>query len=288
MNNYIIFTDSASDIKTLTLKEWGVECIELSFRFEGEEKEYLNSDMDISEFYGRMKEGGIAKTAAINPDTFEKEFEKALSEGKDVLYIAFSSGLSTTCNSARIAADELSSKYPEREIRVVDTLAASAGQGMLVYFAAKKKNEGASLSEVADYIESIKLKLCHWFTVDDLVYLKRGGRVSPAVALIGKALGIKPIMHVDNDGKLIKMGTIRGRNASIAALCDKYLELSENKGNDTIFISMADCMGDAQKLAGMIEEKSGAKTQIITDVGTVIGAHSGPGTLALFFVGKER
>lgn len=288
MSNFTIFTDSACDIKSDILSEWGIENIELSFRFEGEEKEYLNGDMDISEFYGRMKEGGIAKTAAINPDTFEKEFEKALSVGNDVIYLAFSSGLSTTCNSARIAADELSSKYPEREIRIVDTLAASAGQGILVYFAAQKKKDGASLSEVADYIDSIKLKLCHWFTVDDLVYLKRGGRVSPAVALIGKALGIKPIMHVDNDGKLIKMGTIRGRHASITALCDKYLELAENKENGTIFISQADCIEDAHKLADMIQEKSGAKTQIITDVGTVIGAHSGPGTLALFFVGTER
>lgn len=288
MSNFTIFTDSACDIKTETLSQWGIENVELSFRFEGEEKEYLNSDMDISKFYGRMKEGGVAKTAAINPDTFEKEFEKVLSDGKDVLYLAFSSGLSTTCNSARIAADELSSKYPDREIRVVDTLAASAGQGLLVYFAAEKKKEGATLSEIADYIESIKLKLCHWFTVDDLVYLKRGGRVSPAVALIGKALGIKPIMHVDNDGKLIKMGTIRGRNASIVGLCDKYTELSENKEEGTIFISQADCIGDAQKLASMIQEKHGVKTQIITDVGTVIGAHSGPGTLALFFVGTER
>lgn len=288
MNNFVIFTDSACDIKANTLSEWGISSIELSFRFEGEEKEYLNSDMDISEFYSRMKEGRVAKTAAINPDTFEKEFEKALSEGKDVLYLAFSSGLSTTCNSARIAAEELSLKYPEREIRIVDTLAASAGQGMLVFFAAEKKKEGASLYEVVDYIESIKLKLCHWFTVDDLVYLKRGGRVSSAVALIGKALGIKPIMHVDNDGKLIKMGTIRGRNASIAALRDKYSELCGNKESGTIFISQADCIEDAKKLANMIEEKHGAKTQIITDVGTVIGAHSGPGTLALFFVGTER
>ena len=139
MSNFTIFTDSACDIKSDILSEWGIENIELSFRFEGEEKEYLNGDMDISEFYGRMKEGGIAKTAAINPDTFEKEFEKALSVGNDVIYLAFSSGLSTTCNSARIAAGELSSKYPEREIRIVDTLAASAGQGILVYFAAQKK-----------------------------------------------------------------------------------------------------------------------------------------------------
>ena len=288
MNDFVIFTDSACDIKTPVLSEWGIENIELSFRFEGDDKEYLNSDMDISKFYGKMKEGGVAKTSAINPDTFEKEFEKAISNGNDVLYLAFSSGLSTTYNSARIAADELKTKYPDREIRVLDTLAASAGQGMLVYFAAQKKKEGATLDEIADYIESVKSKLCHWFTVDDLVYLKRGGRVSPAVALIGKALGIKPIMHVDDEGKLIKMGTIRGRNASIAALCDKYTELCENKESGTVFISHADCIGDAQKLADMIEQKHGAKTQIITDVGTVIGAHAGPGTLALFFIGTER
>ena len=288
MKSFVIFTDSACDIKPATLKEWGIENIELSFRFEGEEKEYLSGDMDISEFYNRMKEGGVAKTAAINPDTFEKEFEKALCAGKDILYLSFSSGLSTTCNSAKIAADELLSKYPERKIVVVDTLAASAGQGILVYLASQKLKEGADLSEIADYIDGIKLKLCHWFTVDDLVYLKRGGRVSPAVALIGKALGIKPIMHVDNEGKLIKMGTIRGRNASIAGLCDKYTELAEKKSEGVIFISQADCLGDAQKLADMIEEKHGVKTQIITDVGSVIGAHSGPGTLALFFVGTER
>lgn len=288
MNNFVIFTDSACDIKTATLTEWGIKNIELSFRFEGEEKEYLNSDMDIPEFYGRMKEGGIAKTAAINPDSFEKEFQAVLCEGKDVLYLAFSSGLSTTCNSARIAADELSSKYPERTIRIVDTLAASAGQGLLVYFAAEKKNEGASLDEVADYIEGIKLQLCHWFTVDDLVYLKRGGRVSPAVALIGKTLGIKPVMHVDNAGKLIKITTVRGRHNSIAALFEKYNELALQKNEGTVFISQADCIGDAQKLSDMIEEKHGVKTKIITDVGTVIGAHSGPGTLALFFVGTER
>ena len=288
MNNFVIYTDSACDIKGETLLEWGIHHIELSFRFEGEEKEYLNGDMDITKFYGKMKEGGVAKTSAINPDTFEKEFEKTLSNGKDILYLSFSSGLSTTYNSARIAADELKTKYPDRQIRVLDTLAASAGQGMLVFFAAQKQKDGASLDETAEYIENIKLNIAHWFTVDDLVYLKRGGRVSPAVALIGKALGIKPIMHVDNDGKLIKMGTIRGRIASISALCDKYTELCKNKENGTIFISHADCIADAQKLADMIEQKHGAKTQIITDVGTVIGAHAGPGTLALFFVGTER
>ena len=288
MNSYVIFTDSACDIKQEILAEWGIRNIELSFRFEGEDKEYLNSDMDISEFYSRMKEGGIAKTAAINPDTFEKEFESVLSQGSDVLYLAFSSGLSTTCNSAKIAAEELSSKYPERTILVVDTLSASAGQGMLVYLASAKQKQGASVAECAEYLDEIKGSICHWFTVDDLVYLKRGGRVSPAVALIGKALGIKPVMHVDDEGKLVKMGTARGRHASITALCDKYTELAKTKESGLVYISHADCLSDAQKLANMIEEKHGVKTEIITDVGTVIGAHAGPGTLALFFVGTNR
>lgn len=288
MNSFVIFTDSACDLKLDLLKEWGVECIELSFRFDGEDKEYANSDMEIGEFYGRMKEGGIAKTAAINPDGFATAFEKTLMEGKDILYVGFSSGLSTTCNSAKIAAAELSEKYPDRKIEIIDTLAASAGQGMLVYFAVNKKNEGASLSETAEYVKELILSLCHWFTVDDLVYLKRGGRVSPAVALVGKALGIKPIMHVDNDGKLIKTGTIRGRRASIQAIAKKYMELAKTPGEGTVFISHADCISDAQLLSDMIKEMSGIGAEIITDVGTVIGAHSGPGTLALFFVGKER
>ena len=288
MSNFVIFTDSACDIKPEKLKEWKVNSVELSFRFDGEDKAYFNSDMEIGEFYNKMKEGKVAKTAAINPEGFAEAFEEVLKEGKDILYLGFSSGLSTTFNSAKIAADELLEKYPERKIVTIDTLAASAGQGMQVYLAVKKRDEGANLQEVAEYVQNNILSQCHWFTVDDLVYLKRGGRVSPAVALVGKALGIKPIMHVDNDGKLIKIATIRGRRASIEALANKYSELAKNCGEGPIFISQADCFGDAQLLSDIIEKKHGVKTDIITDVGTVIGAHSGPGTLALFFIGKER
>ncbi len=288
MNDYIIFTDSACDIKAELLKEWNVNCIDLSFRFEGEDKEYLNSEMDIVDFYDRMRKGGVAKTSAINPERFSKEFEAVLREGKDIVYFAFSSGLSTTCNSARIAADELKEDYPDRKIVIIDTLAASAGQGLLVYLAVQKKKDGATIEELSDYIEGIKLNLCHWFTVDDLVYLKRGGRVSPAVAIIGKALGIKPVLHVDNDGKLISVSKVRGRKASIKALADKYCELAQDLKGGTIFISHGDCLEDVKELENIINEKTGAKVDVITHVGTVIGAHSGPGTIALFFVGKER
>ncbi len=288
MSNYVIFTDSACDIKPELLNKWGVPFISLTFRFEGDENEYSNNDMTADDFYAKMREGGIAKTSAINPEAFAKAFEEILKQGSDILYLGFSSGLSTTYNSGRIAADELAEKYPERKIICVDTLAASAGQGMLVYLAAEKKNSGADIEETAQYIEDIKLKLCHWFTVDDLVYLKRGGRISPTVAFVGNLLGIKPVLHVDNDGHLINMFKVRGRKASIAALADKLGELALDKKDGTVFISHGDCLSDVKILEETLKKSYGAKVNVIADVGPVIGAHSGPGTIALFFVGKER
>ncbi len=288
MSEYMIFTDSACDINPDILREWKVGFIELSFRFEGESKDYLNSQMNIKDFYARMRNGEIAKTSAINPEKFLADFEEVLKQGKDILYLGFSSGLSNTYNSARIAAEELSAKYSERKIVLIDTLAASAGEGLIVYLAVQKMNEGASLQETADYIESIKLNLCHWFTVDDLVYLKRGGRVSPTVAFVGTVLGIKPVLHVDNAGKLISVSKARGRKAALNAIVDKYGELSMEQEKGIVFISQADCMDDAKFVKSQFEKKYGADVKIITDIGPVIGAHSGPGTLAVFFLGKVR
>ena len=288
MRNYVIYTDSSADISPAILKEWGVSCLSLTFRFNDSEREWSNADMEISEFYNKMRAGGIAKTAAVNSETFRDSFEATLREGNDILYIGFSSGLSTTYNSARIAAESLKEDYPDAKVITVDSLAASAGLGMLVRLAVMKKAEGKSIDEVASYIESIKLKMCHWFTVDDLVYLKRGGRVSPTVAFVGNLLGIKPVLHVDNDGHLVNVTKVRGRRASITALFEKYGELAENPTDSLVYISHGDCRSDAELLAAMIKEKYGVETEIITDVGPVIGAHSGPGTLALFFVGKER
>ncbi len=287
MSNYIIFTDSACDISKAILNEWDVKCIELNFHFEGEDKEYLNNEMDISEFYSRMKNGETAKTSAINPEGFADFFEDALSTGKDVLYLGFSSGLSTTFNSARIAVEELLSKYPDRKIITVDSLSASAGQGMLVYLAAQKQKEGASIEEAADYIESIKLKLCHWFTVDDLVYLKRGGRISPTVAFVGTVLSIKPVLHVDNEGKLVNVTKARGRKASLNALIERYEQLAEDL-NGIAYICHSDCIADATELKSRLVSKYNADVKLITDIGPVIGAHAGPGAIAIFFIGKER
>ena len=288
MDPYVIMTDSACDMKPERLAEWGVPFQSLTYRFDGSDKEYTDADMPASEFYAKMKAGSIAKTAAVNSESFSKIFEDALQSGNDVLYLGFSSGLSTTFNSARIAALDLAERYPDRKITVIDTLSASAGFGLLVYLAVQKKNEGASLDEVAAYIEELKWKLCHWFTVDDLVYLKRGGRISPTVAFVGNMLGIKPVLHMDNEGHLINMFKVRGRKTAVAALAEQYDKLAVTPTEGTVFISHGDCLNDAEELATILKNKHGVSAKIITDVGPVIGAHSGPGTLALFFIGTER
>ena len=288
MNDYVIYTDSACDIRPELLKDWGISYSLLTFQFEGENKEYSNEDMGIDIFYNRMRVGDVARTSAINPDTFSSAFEKILKNGKDVLYLGFSSGLSTTYNSARIAAEELLTNYPDRKIITVDTLSASAGQGLMLYLVSEKKKAGVTIEEAAAYAEEIRPKLCHWFTPDSLTYLKRGGRVSPTVAFVGTVLGIKPILHVDDSGKLINVSKVRGRKASLDALVSKYGELAEDKKNGTVFICQADCLDDAHYIESEIKSKYGADVKVITDIGPVIGAHAGPGTIAVFFIGKER
>ena len=288
MNEFVIMTDSACDMKPELLAEWGVPFQNLTYRFDGADQEYIDSDIPAKEFYAKMRAGSVAKTAAVNSESFISVFETALSQGKDVLYLGFSSGLSTTFNSARIASLEMKERYPDRKITVVDTLAASAGFGLLVYLAVQKKNEGASMDEVASYIEELKWKLCLWFTVDDLVYLKRGGRISPTAAFVGNVLGIKPVLHMDNEGHLINMFKVRGRKTAVASLADQYGKLAEDLAGGTVFISHADCMSDVEELSKLLKDRYGATVKIVTDVGPVIGAHAGPGTLALFFIGKEK
>ncbi len=288
MNNYVIYTDSGCDITPEQLADWGVKHCDLNFLFNGEEKSYTNRDMNAQTFYQRMRDGDSAKTSAVNVEEFKDAFEKELQDGNDVLYIGFSSGLSTTYNSARVAAEELQEQYPERKIITIDSLAASAGHGLLVYLAVQEKAKGANIETVAAFAEEMKWKLCIWFTVDDLEYLKRGGRISPTVAFVGGLLGIKPVLFMDNEGHLISRSKVRGRKAAIQALADKYTELATDKANGTVFISHGDCEEEAKQLATLIQNKHGAKTEIITYVGPVIGSHSGPGTIALFFIGEER
>ena len=284
--SYVMITDSACDILPEKLKEWDVELIRLPYLFTDDGKEHLDQDQPMHEFYNEMREGRVAKTSGINEDTFQNVFTSFLEAGKDILYLAFSSGLSVTCENAKKVAAQLSEQYPDRKIRVVDSLCASAGQGLFVYLAVKNRDKGMSLDENADAMEADKLHLCHWFTVEDLKYLKRGGRISAATALLGTALNVKPVLHVDNEGHLIKMIQTHGRKKSIRKMAEK---LGETILEDTpIFISHGDCPEDAQLLAKIIREEYGREVELITLIGSVIGAHAGPGTLALFFRGTER
>lgn len=284
---YVIMTDSGCDIDPRKLAEWGVMSSNLTFHFE-DGVEYSNTDMDTKEFYRRMRAGEVSKTAAVNIETFKDMFEPALKEGKDVLYIGFSSGISSTSNAGLMAVRELKEEYPDRTIIGYDTKCASAGQGLMVYLAVQKKNEGLTIEECGKYVEETYPNIGHWFTVDDLVYLKRGGRVSAAAAFAGGVLGIKPVLHVDDEGCLINMLKVRGRAQSIKAIAKKYSETAADPANGPYFISHGDCMDDVLALEEAIYKEHGKKCDFITDIGPVIGSHAGPGTLALFFVAKNR
>ena len=288
MNKYVIMTDSSADLPADLASELNVEIVTLTVSIDN--GEYVSgAELDVKDFYSKLREGSVATTSAINLDAALNAMEKYVSEGSDLIYVAFSSGLSSTAQTGKLAAEELSEKYPERKIYVVDTLAASLGQGLLVYYAAQMRDEGKSIDEVRDYLEANKLNLCHWFTVDDLHFLKRGGRVSAATAVVGTMLSIKPVLHVDNEGHLINVSKARGRKPSIQALAAKIGETAMvDPSEQTIFISHGDCIDDANYLADIIKEKYNPKKIVIGYVGPVIGAHSGPGTLALFFLGNER
>ncbi len=288
MNDYIIFADSACDISPKTLDEWNVKYCSLSLVFAGSDEEYSDHELESKVFYDRMRGGEQPKTSAANMGKFLTCFEQFAKKGKDILYIAFSSGLSGTCNFAREAAEEVMNEYPNVNITVVDSLSASAGYGLLLYMVCQNKLKGMSIDENAAFAEKTKFKVSHWFTVDDLKYLKAGGRISATTALIGGMLHIKPVLNMNNEGKLISISKVRGRKASIKALADEYGKTAIDKENGTVFISHGDCIDDANELANILNDEYGAKVSLITNVGPVIGSHSGPGTLALFFVSNER
>ena len=285
--SYRIITDSCCDLPETMYGELGLTMIPLTLNFRGQESQDLSEGF-IKEMYAGLRAGEVATTAAANPDGWASVIEPALADGEDALVLAFSSGLSTTYQSAVIAANELLEKYPDRKVSVVDTLCASLGQGLFVWHACKKRDAGMSLEELTAWCENNKLNLCHWFTVDDLMFLKQGGRVSAATALVGTMLQIKPVMHVDNEGHLIKLGTARGRKASINALVKKMEETNLPDVNDTVFICHGDCIEDAEYLAQQVKDKLGVKEVLIYYTGAVIGSHSGPGTLALFHLGEHR
>ena len=285
---YTILTDSACDIPAAALAEWGVPCCSQTFVWDGSPRQYTNDETPLKTFYARMRKGGVAKTSAINGAVLKAAFERELANGRDVLYLALSGGLSATYNAGRIAAEELREAYPAGKVLVVDSLSASAGFGLLLYLTVQRKKAGASLEEAAAFAEDLRMRLCHWFTVDDLTYLKRGGRVSSTAAFVAGVLHIKPVLHMDNEGHLVNMGKVNGRRAAVKALADKFGALAADPAGGTVFISHGDCPEDAETLKRMLAERYGASVARTVDIGPVIGAHSGPGTLALFFVGTER
>lgn len=290
MSEYVLITDSSADLSQEMVQELGVTVLPLSFTIQG--KVYRNypdnREMDLPLFYDMLRAGELATTSAVNVAEYTQAVEPILQEKKDVLILAFSSGLSSTYQASVLAAEELREKYPDRKIYTVDTLCASMGQGLLVYLAVQEQRKGRSIEEVRDWAESTKLHLCHQFTVDDLHFLKRGGRISATTAVVGSMLQIKPVLHVDNEGRLINIGKARGRQASLKALVDKMEKTVTEEGKKTVFISHGDCRKDAVAVADMVRERFGTQDIRINYVGPVIGAHSGPGTLALFYLGTER
>ncbi len=286
MANYQIITDSACDLTEAMLQQLQVKSVPLSVNFQGQVRQDT-VEGSIQEVYDGLRNGATASTSAINPTGWAETIEPTLQQGDDVLVIAFSSGLSTTYQSAVIAAGELAEQYPDRNIRVVDGLSASLGQGLLVWYACKKRDSGLSLEELAAWVEESKLHLCHWFTVDDLMYLKRGGRISAATALVGSMLQIKPVLHMDDEGHLINVSKVRGRKSSIEALAAKAVQLGADYDNSTMFICHGDCLEDAKYLESLVRQQ-GVQEVFIGYTGAVIGSHSGPGTLALFFMGTHR
>lgn len=288
-----ILTDSSCDLTYELAQQMGVRSVPLTVNIDGRDVVNLldgdpASDLDMKAFFDQLRKAVPTSTTAANPAKWASAMEPILASGQDLLVLAFSSGLSATYSSAVLAAEELAEKYPGRKIQVIDTLCASLGQGMLVYMAAQKRLEGCSFEEVARWTEDNKLHQCHWFTVNDLMFLKRGGRVSAATALAGTLLQIKPVMHVDDAGKLINMAKARGRKASIEALADKVGETAINPQEQVMFICHGDCMEDARYLKKLVMERYHPKDVIIGYVGPVIASHSGPGTLAMFFLGEKR
>ncbi len=292
MSNYVLLTDSTTDISQELADEMDVKVWPMQFELDG--LTYRNfpdeREMKSADFYRLMRSGKMPKTAQINVNDFCEFFSEYLEQGLDILYLSFSSGLSGTYNNSLTAIQEMKDAYPARKILSIDTLAASMGEGLLVYLAAMKRKQGMELEELAKWVEDNRLHLCHWFTVDDLHHLKRGGRVSATTAIVGSALNIKPVLHVDDKGHLINMTKVRGRQASLDALVAKMAETYSYTGEyDTVMVCQGDCMKDAEYVAAQVRKKcKGVKRVIIGNIGPVIGAHAGPGVLALFFYGDHR
>ena len=284
--SFKIITDSCCDLTAEMVAQCELSVAQLSVEMDG--RVYSNEEMTPVELYTHLRNGKLPKTAAVNPEGWAELIRPALQAGQEVLVLAFSSGLSATYQSAVIAAGELREEFPDRKLIVIDTLCASIGQGLLVYTAAKLREQGKSIDEVAAWVEDHKKNVCHWVTVEDLMHLKRGGRVSAATAVVGTMLSIKPIIRVDDEGKLENLAKARGRMASLNYLLDRMAETFDPEIDDTVFIGHGDCAADAEFLAKSVKERFGVKNVYINYIGAVVGTHTGPGVAVLFYYGKNR
>ena len=287
--NFVLMTDTGSDLPDEYYVQHDIARVQLGFTLDG--VTYGGDDgavMDTKKFYELLRGGAMPKTFQVTPAQALAHIEPFVKEGKDVLVISFSSGLSGTYESYCSAAKELPQQYPYVQVRVVDSLCASLGQGLFVDYVVKKADSGASLEETVAYAEELKGHICHFFTVDDLFHLKRGGRVSATTAVVGKMLNIKPVLHVDDAGHLIAIGKAMGRKKSLAALVDKMTELQTLGKDDPIFLSHGDCQADVDYVIGLLKSRFGTRTVFVNMIGSVIGTHSGAGTVAIFFKGRHR
>ena len=287
MSEYVITVNSTVDLPKEWLEERHVPVFPLKYTIEDKTYEDM-SGLSSKEFFQKLREGKMATTTQINPEQAKESFEPLLKEGKDILHLGFSSGLSGTYNSMRIAAEELKEEYPDRKLIVIDTLCACLGEGLLLYYALKRKSEGMSIDELAEWVEENKLHICHDVTVDDLNHLHTGGRISKATAVVGTMVKIKPIIHMDNQGKLQVIGKERGRKKSLNKIVDMAVEQARGWENDIIMITHGDCLEDAEYVAGLVREKMGIDNILINNIGTVIGSHTGPGVVAVFCMGSQR
>lgn len=288
MADYIITTDSTVDIPKKIMDELNIPCAYMSYIVE--DKEYRDDMTDKSALfmYGLMREGKVPTTAQVNMEDFIELWTPYLEKGTDIVHVGFSSGLSGSTNCAMLAARDLKESFPDRKIFVVDSLCASGGEGYLLMLAVENKKTGAGALECFNYLEQIKLRIHHWFTVDDLVYLKRGGRVTPTAAFLANLLSIKPVLNVDSEGKLIPQEKVKGRRAAIKRMFERMCDFADGDDNKFVNITHADCEEDALYLKGLIEERFKKPAINISMIGAIIGAHAGPGTLALFFLGTKR
>ena len=290
MRDYVIMTDSCCDLTDQMARDLELEVLFLTMHMDGQDypNDLAGTAISNQEFYKRIRAGKLATTSAVNVGQFQDAMRRVLESGRDIVCVCFSSALSTTYQSAVIAAEDLRAEFPEAEIHVVDSLSASLGQGLLLYLAVEQKRKGLTAAELAKWVEDNRLTVCHWFTVDDLNFLKRGGRVSATTALLGTMLSIKPIMHTSDEGKLVPVSKARGRKAAIAALLDKIEALGIHPERQTMFICHADCEEDAKAVAQTIQDRFGTPTVHINYIGPVIGSHTGPNTMGIFFVGTQR